>query len=120
MSIQRFFILDVSRGLAVIAMASYHFGFDLNNAGYIHQDLNNSMLWLSARSLILSTFLLISGISLTFAKAKLGGFFFHAHYPNCFVCGIGKYWKLSNVSRFLDIFWCVALYCGCKPYWKPN
>jgi uncharacterized membrane protein len=67
---KRLFMLDVFRGLAVIAMACYHFGFDLNSAGYIHQDLNNSVAWLTARSLILTTFLLISGISLSIAKAR--------------------------------------------------
>ena len=67
---KRLFMLDVFRGLAIIAMACYHFGFDLNIAGYIHQDLNNSVAWLTARSLILTTFLLISGISLSIAKAR--------------------------------------------------
>lgn len=61
-------IIDTLRGLAIIAMMAYHFGFDLSMQGYIVQDLNHSLPWLVARSLILGTFLFVSGFSLVLAQ----------------------------------------------------
>jgi uncharacterized membrane protein len=64
----RYPIIDTVRGVAILAMMTYHFGFDLSMQGYIVQDLNHSLPWLVARSLILSTFLLVSGFSLALAQ----------------------------------------------------
>ncbi len=64
----RYPIIDTVRGVAILAMMAYHFGFDLSMQGYIVQDLNHSLPWLVARSLILSTFLLVSGFSLALAQ----------------------------------------------------
>lgn len=64
----RYPIIDTLRGLAILAMMAYHFGFDLSMQGYIVQDLNHSLPWLVARSLILSTFLFVSGFSLVLAQ----------------------------------------------------
>lgn len=64
----RYPIIDTLRGLAIVAMMAYHFGFDLTMQGYIRQDLNHSLPWLVARSLILSTFLFVAGFSLALAQ----------------------------------------------------
>ncbi len=56
----------------MLLMACYHFGFDLNMNGLLHQDLNHDPKWLAARTLILSTFLFISGASLV--QAAQAGF----------------------------------------------
>ena len=64
----RYPLLDSLRGLAILAMMAYHFGFDLNMQGYIVQDLNNSITWQIARSLILGAFLLLAGFSMALAK----------------------------------------------------
>ena len=64
----RYPMIDCLRGLAILAMMAYHFGFDLNMQGYIVQDLNNSITWQIARSLILGTFLLLAGFSMALAK----------------------------------------------------
>ena len=66
----RYPIIDTVRGIAILAMMSYHFGFDLNMQGYLQQDLNHSPSWLVARSLILSTFLFVSGFSLALAATQ--------------------------------------------------
>lgn len=63
----RYPIIDTIRGLAILAMMMYHFGFDLNMQGYIVQDLNHSLVWQIARSLILGTFLFVSGFSMALA-----------------------------------------------------
>lgn len=66
--IKRYPIIDTLRGFAILAMMAYHFGFDLNMQGYIVQDLNHSLSWLVARSIILSTFLFVSGFSIMLAQ----------------------------------------------------
>lgn len=64
----RYPIIDTLRGLAILAMMAYHFGFDLTIQGYLVQDLNHSLPWLLARSLILGTFLFVAGFSLALAQ----------------------------------------------------
>ena len=64
----RYPIIDTLRGLAILAMMAYHFGFDLAMQGYLVQDLNHSLPWLLARSLILGTFLFVAGFSMALAQ----------------------------------------------------
>jgi len=60
--------LDSLRGAAVLAMVAYHFGFDLNYFGWIHQNLQDDRAWLLARTLILSSFLFLAGASFALAR----------------------------------------------------
>ena len=48
-------------------MIAYHFCFDLRYFGLIRADFEHDPFWLGARTLILSSFLLIAGVSLTLA-----------------------------------------------------
>ncbi len=61
MSPQRLHGLDVLRGLALLWMTAFHFCFDLNQAGYLHQNFYNDPLWTWQRTCILSLFLLCAG-----------------------------------------------------------
>ena len=54
--------LDALRGLAIVWMAVFHFCFDLNHFGYIHQNLFVDPFWLNQRTTIVSTFLFCAGI----------------------------------------------------------
>jgi uncharacterized membrane protein len=56
------------RGLAIVAMAIYHFCFDLRYFGVTRSDFEHDPFWLAARSAILSSFLLIAGISMVLAR----------------------------------------------------
>lgn len=49
-------------------MIFYHFGFDLNYLGWLHQNLNTDLGWLAARAAILSTFLFSVGASFALAQ----------------------------------------------------
>jgi uncharacterized membrane protein len=60
--------LDALRGAAILAMVAYHFSFDLHYFGFTHWDFYRDPFWLNARTLILSSFLLIAGISLALAQ----------------------------------------------------
>ena len=64
--------IDALRGAAVCAMIAYHFAFDLNWFGVFRADFNHDLLWLSLRAMIVSSFMLLVGISLVLAdKAAL-------------------------------------------------
>ena len=60
--------LDALRGLAIIAMVVYHFCFDLQYFRVTRWDFYHDPLWLNARTAILSSFLLIAGVSLVLAE----------------------------------------------------
>ena len=62
--------LDGLRGAAVLAMIVYHFGFDLNYLGWIHQNLNEDRAWLMARTVILGSFLFLAGASFALAQQR--------------------------------------------------
>ena len=59
----RFDRLDALRGLALLWMAAYHFGFDLNHFGLLQprQFPNSDPLWVANRTCILSLFLFCAG-----------------------------------------------------------
>lgn len=59
--------VDALRGLAIALMIAYHFCYDLTYFGFARFDFFNDPFWLNARTLILSLFLLVAGISLTLA-----------------------------------------------------
>jgi uncharacterized membrane protein len=66
----RFAALDLARGIAVIAMAIYHFAWDLRDYHLVSWDVATGPLWrLFARS-IASAFLIIVGVSLVLATRK--------------------------------------------------
>ncbi|MBU6485907.1 MAG: DUF1624 domain-containing protein [Betaproteobacteria bacterium] len=60
--------LDTLRGIAIVAMAAYHFCFDLRYFGFLRADLEHDWRWITARTLILSTFLLVAGASMVLAE----------------------------------------------------
>jgi len=62
--------LDALRGVAIVAMIAYHFCFDLRYFGVTRSDFEHDLRWLAARSTILSSFLLIAGISAVLAARQ--------------------------------------------------
>lgn len=53
--------LDALRGAAIVWMAAFHFGFDLNHFGWISQDFYRDPVWTWQRSGIVSLFLFCAG-----------------------------------------------------------
>ena len=53
--------LDALRGAAIVWMAAYHFCFDLNHFGWIHQDFYRDPAWTWQRTAIVSLFLFCAG-----------------------------------------------------------
>lgn len=66
--VSRFAAIDALRGIALLAMFAYHFSFDLNYFGLIRQNFYESPFWITFRTLILSSFLLLVGVSLVLAN----------------------------------------------------
>ncbi|AWJ86227.1 hypothetical protein TSH58p_22120 (plasmid) [Azospirillum sp. TSH58] len=62
-------VIDLARGVALLAMALYHGSWDLTYLGLADFDLFGDPLWLAARTGILGSFLILSGLSLTLAAA---------------------------------------------------
>jgi uncharacterized membrane protein len=62
--------IDALRGAAILAMIAYHFCFDLTQYGLTSWNFYHDSFWLNARTAILSSFLLISGVSLVLAERR--------------------------------------------------
>jgi uncharacterized membrane protein len=60
--------IDALRGIAICMMIVYHAAFDLNWFHIIAADFNHNPFWLAFRDLIVSSFLLLVGISLVLAR----------------------------------------------------
>jgi uncharacterized membrane protein len=60
--------LDALRGIAIVAMVVYHFCFDLRYFRLARWDFEHDPFWLTARAAILSSFLMIAGISAALAR----------------------------------------------------
>jgi uncharacterized membrane protein len=54
--------LDALRGLAVVWMVVFHFCFDLNHFGIIHEKFRTDVFWTLQRTCILSLFLCCAGL----------------------------------------------------------
>ena len=67
---QRLQRLDALRGLAMLWMTAFHFAFDLNHAGYIHQNFYEDPVWTWQRSAIVSLFLFTAGMGQAVAVAQ--------------------------------------------------
>jgi len=67
---KRYFELDFLRGFATLLMIGFHFGYDLSYFGYTSYQTTVDIQWKIFRSLILSIFLLLVGMSLYVAYYK--------------------------------------------------
>ncbi|MEM8701927.1 MAG: heparan-alpha-glucosaminide N-acetyltransferase [Pseudomonadota bacterium] len=67
MAVKRLAVLDVARGLAVIAMVIYHFSWDLYWFGFVDWPVAQGTGWKTFAGLIAGSFLLLAGVSLDLA-----------------------------------------------------
>lgn len=63
-TVQRFDRLDALRGVAIVWMTLFHFGFDLNHFGLLQppQDFYRDAFWTTQRTCIVSLFLFCAGL----------------------------------------------------------
>jgi uncharacterized membrane protein len=93
--------LDALRGLAIVWMAAFHFGFDLNHFGWIHQDFYRDPVWTWQRVCIVSLFLFCAGGGQ--ALAVMAG------------QGAGRFWK-----RWAQVAGCALLVSLGSWFMFPN
>ena len=62
--------IDYLRGIALLLMFIYHFNFDLDYYQFIQIDFHNNPWWLNFRTLIVTLFLWLVGVSLWLATQK--------------------------------------------------
>jgi uncharacterized membrane protein len=117
-------LLDVLRGVAVLAMFAYHFAFDLNHFGVIRQDFNHDRFWLTARSLILGSFLFLSGVSL--ALATSGGIRWSRYLRRIATIGAcaalvsaGSYLMFPKSWIWFGVLHCIAIAGLLMPLFLP-
>ncbi|MEO8525379.1 MAG: heparan-alpha-glucosaminide N-acetyltransferase [Caldimonas sp.] len=66
----RFDRLDALRGVAIVWMAAFHFSYDLNYYGFIHQDFHRNPTWTLQRTCIVTLFLVCAGAGQAVADAQ--------------------------------------------------
>lgn len=66
----RYLYIDVLRGLAVAMMIVFHFSYDLNYFQFVEINFYHDPFWLNFRTLIVSLFLCLVGISLYLATER--------------------------------------------------
>ncbi|WP_269929726.1 DUF1624 domain-containing protein [Aminobacter sp. HY435] len=67
---QRVSVIDIARGTALVAMAVYHFAWDLEFFGYVEPGMTAYGGWKLFARCIASSFLFLVGVSLVLAHAK--------------------------------------------------
>lgn len=71
----RFQILDMARGTAIMLMVGFHFCYDLVYFNLIELNIREDFLWTSLRNFIVSLFIFIAGISLYISSTRKTDFF---------------------------------------------
>lgn len=63
----RYPLIDAARGVAIIAMVVFHCAWDLYFLGFIDTDISTDPFWTALQKAIVSSFLLLTGVSLWLA-----------------------------------------------------
>jgi uncharacterized membrane protein len=85
--------IDLLRAVAMLWMTAYHFCFDLDHFGLIHENFARDPFWTWQRSAIVSGFLFTAGLS------QGGGLSLGLYWPGFW--GAGRRWR--------------ARHCWCRP-----
>jgi uncharacterized membrane protein len=106
--------IDGLRGLAICMMLVYHFSFDLNWFGVIRADFNNEPFWLGFRDLIVTSFMLLVGVSLSLAaRAGISPVRFWRRIGLIAGCAVlvtvGSYATFPNTFITFGMLHCIAV-----------
>ena len=66
----RFAVLDIARGVAIIAMVVYHFCWDLSYFRFIAANVGFDFGWVVFGRLVLTSFLMLVGVGLVLAQGR--------------------------------------------------
>jgi uncharacterized membrane protein len=110
----RFESIDVLRGIAVVWMTLFHLAFDLQQFGYFTADFYRDPFWTLQRTLIVSMFLLCSGIGQAFAfDQQLRARQFWKRWSQIAACALlvsaGSYWMFPKSFIYFGILHGIAV-----------
>ncbi|MDA0656851.1 MAG: heparan-alpha-glucosaminide N-acetyltransferase [Proteobacteria bacterium] len=106
--------IDVARGIAVYFMAAYHLAWDLTDFKLAAFHLFTDPFWLAARAVILSSFLLLAGLSMVMADNRKRGWpaFWRrlaAVSLGAALVSLGTYVMFPKLFVFFGVLHCIAV-----------
>jgi uncharacterized membrane protein len=110
----RFDRLDALRAVAILWMAGFHFGFDLNHFGFIRQNFYNDPFWTVQRSCIVSLFLFCAGMGQAVAIEQAQDWArFWRRWVQVAACAVlvsaGSWWMFPRSFISFGVLHCIAL-----------
>lgn len=111
----RFQLLDILRGVAIIAMIAFHIAWDLYYFGYSQVDVTSEIGWVIFQKSILSSFLLLVGAGLVLGHGKA------IRWPSfwrrfallvgaALLVSAGTYWMFPDYFVFFGVLHAIALF----------
>lgn len=111
---QRFNTIDALRGVAIVWMTLFHFGFDLNQFGYWQQNFYADPFWTTQRTLIVGLFLFCAGLGQAVAVAQgQTSRRFWKRWAQVAACALlvtaGSYWMYPKSFIYFGVLHGIAL-----------
>lgn len=111
----RYQLLDILRGVAIIAMVVFHIAWDLYYFGYSPVDVTTDLGWVIFQKSILSSFLLLVGAGLVLAHGKaIRWNRFWRRFAIVVACALlvtaGTYWMFPDYFVFFGVLHAIALF----------
>jgi uncharacterized membrane protein len=111
----RYQLLDILRGVAIIAMIVFHIAWDLYYFGYSTVDVTTEPGWVIFQKSILSSFLLLVGAGLVLAHGKaIRWNRFWRRFAVLVACALlvtaGTYWMFPDYFVFFGVLHAIALF----------
>lgn len=111
----RYQLLDLLRGVAIIAMVIFHIGWDLYYFGYSNVDVTTVLGWVVFQKTILASFLLLVGAGLVLAHGRgIRWSRFWRRFGIVLGCALlvtaGTYWMFPDFFVFFGVLHAIALF----------
>lgn len=111
----RYQLLDILRGVAIIAMVVFHIAWDLYYFGYSSVDVTTELGWVIFQKSILSSFLLLVGAGLVLAHGRgIRWNRFWRRFAVLVACALlvtaGTYWMFPDYFVFFGVLHAIALF----------
>lgn len=111
----RYQLLDVTRGVAIIAMVVFHIAWDLYYFGFSSVDVTSELGWVVFQKAILSSFLLLVGVGLVLGHGqgiRWNRFWrrFGLIVAAALLVTAGTYWMFPDYFVFFGVLHAIALF----------
>ena len=110
----RYDAIDALRGTAIVWMTLYHFSFDLDHFGWLHQDFYRDPFWTWQRTAIVSLFLFCAGLGQSVAYDQQQGWTrFWKRWAQVAGCALlvtlGSWWMFPKSFIYFGVLHGIAL-----------